>query len=136
MTNSAMGKAASDYASTYCIPVFPLWPKSKNPMPKHGFHEGTTDQEQIAKWWTNKPDANIGGVMGNGIVCIDFDVDENGAYNALDWLSDWEMENGKLPETATAITGRGGMHLFYRVDREVKKTENGTIHVDIRGDGS
>lgn len=74
--------------------------------------------------------------MGGGYVCIDFDVDENGAFNALDWLSDWEDENGKLPETATAITGRGGMHLFYRVDREIKKSENGDIHVDIRGAGS
>lgn len=136
MPFSETGSAASEYAQKYGIPVFPLWPKSKNPMPKHGLLEATTNQEQIAQWWTSKPNANIGGVMGNGIVCIDFDVDENGAYNALDWLSDWEMENGKLPETATAITGRGGMHLFYRVDRDVKKSENGNLHIDIRGTGS
>ena len=134
--DSATGKAAIEYATKYGIPVFPLWPKSKNPIPKHGFHEASTDTAQIERWWTNTPTANIGGVMGDGIVCIDFDVDENGAYNALDWLSDWELENGKLPETATAITGRGGMHLFYRVDREIKKSENGEIHVDIRGVGS
>lgn len=136
MTISETGKAASEYAQRYGIPVFPLWPKSKNPMPKHGFLEASTSQEQIAKWWTNKPDANVGGVMGNGYVCIDFDVDENGAYNALDWLDDWEHEHGKLPETATAITGRGGMHLFFRVNREIKKSENGELHVDVRGAGS
>lgn len=136
MTFSETGQAASEYAQKYGIPVFPLWPKSKNPMPKHGSLEASTDQEQIARWWTKTPNANIAGLMGNGYVCIDFDVDENGAYNALDWLDDWENENGKLPETATAITGRGGMHLFYRVDREVKKSENGEIHVDIRGVGS
>lgn len=133
---SETGKAATEYATKYGIPVFPLWPKSKNPMPKHGFLEAVTDAAQIERWWTNKPDANIGGVMGGGYVCIDFDVDENGAFNALDWLSDWEDENGKLPETATAITGRGGMHLFYRVDREIKKSENTQIHVDVRGAGS
>ena len=136
MTFSETGSAASEYAHKYGIPVFPLWPKSKNPMPKHGLLEASTDQEQIAKWWTNKPNANIGGVMGGCYVCIDFDVDENGAYNALDWLSDWEHENGKLPETATAITGRGGMHLFYKTDREIKKSENGELHIDIRGKGS
>ena len=136
MTFSETGSAASEYAHKYGIPVFPLWPKSKNPMPKHGLLEASTDQEQIAKWWTNKPNANIGGVMGGCYVCIDFDVDENGAYNALDWLSDWEHENGKLPETATAITGRGGMHLFYKTDREIRKSENGELHIDIRGKGS
>ena len=134
--SSTMVESASEYAQKYHIPVFPLWPKSKSPMLKHGFLDASTDHDKIVEWWTGKPAANIGGVMGNGLVCIDFDVDENGAYNALDWLSDWESENGKLPETATAITGRGGMHIFYRVDREIKKTENGEIHVDIRGDGS
>lgn len=133
---SETGAAAIEYATRYGIPVFPLWPKSKNPMPKHGLLEATTDVEQIAKWWTGKPNANIGGVMGGQYVCIDFDVDENGAYNALDWLADWEHENGKLPETATAITGRGGMHLFYRVDHEIRKSENGELHIDIRGAGS
>lgn len=136
MTFSETGHAASEYAQKYNIPVFPLWPKSKNPMPKHGYLEASTNQEQITQWWTNKPDANIGGVMGNGYVCIDFDVDENGAYNAVDWLADWEQENGHLPETATAITGRGGMHLFYRVDHDIKKSENGELHIDIRGVGS
>jgi putative DNA primase/helicase len=136
MTLSKTGKAASEYASVYNIPVFPLWPKSKNPMTKRGFLDASTSNSLVSEWWTNTPNANIGGVMGNGYVCIDFDVDENGAYNALDWLSDWESEHGKLPETATAITGRGGMHLFYRVDHEIKKSENGDIHVDIRGAGS
>ena len=133
---SETGNAASEYAQRYNIPVFPLWPKSKNPMTKRGFLDASTNNSLVSEWWTKTPNANIGGVMGNGYVCIDFDVDENGAYNALDWLSDWESEHGKLPETATAITGRGGMHLFYRVDHEIKKSENGDIHVDIRGAGS
>lgn len=136
MVFSELGAAAKEYVQLYGIPVIPLWPKSKNPMPKHGLSEASTNPDMITRWWTRKPDANIGGIMGNGYVCIDFDVDENGAYNAVDWLSDWEGENGKLPETATAITGRGGMHLFYRVDREIKKSENGVLHIDIRGVGS
>ena len=136
MPFSEIGKAAKEYAQKYGIPVFPLWPKSKNPIPKHGLLEASTDIDLITRWWTDKPNANIAGLMGKGIVCIDFDVDENGAFNALDWLSDWEIANGKLPETATAITGRGGMHLFYRVDREIRKSENTEIHVDIRGIGS
>lgn len=134
--SSETGAAAIEYAKKYSIPVFPLWPKSKNPIPKHGFKDASTDDAVIRQWWEKTPAANVGGVMGGGLVCIDFDVDENGAYNALNWLEDWQLDNGKLPETATAITGRGGMHLFYRVDREVKKCENGDIHVDIRGEGS
>lgn len=130
--DSELGHAALEYATKYNIPVLPLWPQEKTPKINGGFYNASTSPEQIKRWWTKWPDANIGGRMV-GYVCIDFDVDENGAYNALEWLDDWETENGKLPETASAITGRGGTHLFYRVDREIKKSENKDIHIDVRG---
>lgn len=116
------------------IPVFPLVPRSKEPATAHGFKDATTDAALIREAWGAHPDCNVGGRMGGGIVCIDLDVDE--AYDAREWLADWEAEHGRLPETATAVTGREGVHLFYRVGREVRPSANGELHVDVRGDGS
>ena len=125
--------AARAYAALG-IPVFPLVPRSKEPATAHGFKDATTDAALIREAWGAHPDCNVGGRMGGGIVCIDLDVDE--AYDAREWLADWEAEHGRLPETATAVTGREGVHLFYRVSREVRPSANGELHVDVRGDGS
>ena len=130
-------EAAIGYAEMG-IPVFLLNPRSKHPtFGSSGFHDGTTDIDQVRSWWSERPGCNVGGTMGNGLVCLDFDPpkDDNPA-DGREWLEEWEREHGKLPETATAVTGREGTHLFYRVDRPVPKSENGAIHVDIRGDGS
>lgn len=125
-----------DAALTYAamgIPVFPLLPKRKEPATKHGSKDATTDESAIREAWTAHPDCNIGGRMGDGLVCLDFDVDE--AFDSRDFLVDWEREHGHLPETATAVTGRGGMHMFYRVDREVRNSVNSECHIDVRGQG-
>ena len=136
MLTSQTYEAAVHYADAYGIPVFPLWPRKKTPMTTHGFKDASTDFLQIKQWWTRTPDANIGGRMGDGIVCLDFDKDDDEGYDSRDWLASWEMEHGKLPETACAVTGRGGTHLFYKVDRPVYKSENPLLHIDVRGIGS
>ena len=125
-----------DAALTYAamgIPVFPLLPKRKEPATKHGSKDATTDEAAIREAWTAYPDCNIGGRMGDGLVCLDFDVDES--FDSRDFLVDWEREHGHLPETATAVTGRGGMHMFYHVDREVRNSVNSECHIDVRGQG-
>ena len=136
MAPSETYAAAIHYAEDYSIPVFPLWPRKKKPMTKHGFIDASTDPAQVSTWWTSTPDANIGGRMGGGIICLDFDKDDDEGFDSRDWLAEWEHEHGKLPETACAVTGRGGTHLFYRVDRKVPKSENGDLHIDVRGEGS
>ena len=128
-------EAALHYAEALGIPVLPLKPRDKVPVIKDWVHNASTEPEQIRKWWAVNPERNVGGLMGE-VVCLDFDVDDGGAYDSREWLRDWEAENGALPETATAVTGRGGTHLFYRVDRPVTKSENGELHIDIRGLGS
>lgn len=117
------------------IPVHPLAPRDKVPVLKDWTHKATTDPDTIRGWWGPRPGCNIGGAMGE-IVCIDFDVDDEKGYDSRDWLAEWESEHGKLPETATAVTGRGGSHLYYHVDRPVPKSENTDLHIDIRGIGA
>lgn len=129
-----MMQAALAYAKMG-IPVMPLKPRGKVPALADWVNRASTDPGAIRGWWGPRPDCNVGGVMGT-VVCIDCDVDGEKGYDGRDWVAEWEAEHGKLPETATSVTGRGGMHLFYRVDREVAPSVNGDIHVDIRGRGS
>lgn len=135
---SEIGDAAVSYARDFGIAVFPLWPRAKEPKVKHGHKDATTDVDLISQAWDYDPDMNVGGAMGGpsgGICCIDLDVDASKGLDGREVLLDWEAEHGKLPDTATAITGRGGLHLFYRFDHPVKTSANEEIGVDIRGDG-
>lgn len=130
MLNSAL-----HYAEAYGIPVMPLKVRNKVPVLKDWVNRASTDPDTIRNWWHKRPGCNIGGVMGE-IICIDLDVDDEKGYDSREWLAEWESEHGKLPETATAVTGRGGVHMYYRVDRPIKPSTNGSIHIDIRGIGS
>lgn len=136
---SEIGDAAVSYARDYGIAVFPLWPRAKEPKVRHGHKDATTDVDQIAQAWDYDPDMNIGGAMGQasgGVCVIDLDVDDDKGKDGIAVLKEWEREHGALPETATAVTGRGGQHLFYRFDGECRKYENEELAVDFRGDGS
>lgn len=135
---SEIGDAAASYARDYGIAVFPLWPRSKKPKVENGLNAATTDIEEIERAWDYEPTMNVGGAMGQvsgGVCCIDLDVDASKGLDGREVLLDWEAEHGKLPDTATAVTGRGGLHLFYRFDHPVKNSANEEIGVDIRGDG-
>lgn len=45
----------------------------KHPRTKAGSLEATTDVEQVKKWWSKWPDANIGWRLGNDYVAVDVD---------------------------------------------------------------
>ena len=66
---------------------------------------------------------------------MDLDIDEDRGLDGYHTLREWENENGKFPETWTAITGRGGYHLYYRWSSEVKNRARIIDGVDIRGEG-
>ena len=60
-------------------PVFPLKPRGKQPLTRHGFKDATTDPAIIRGWWAATPDANIGvptGPDGCGLDVIDVDGPE------------------------------------------------------------
>ena len=128
--------AAIDYASRG-LAVFPLKPRDKSPITAHGVHEATTNFDQINKWWSRYPNANIGiacGKISGGLLVVDVDRKPNGV-DGLDSLNEWERENGELPETVRSITGTGGSHLLYRIDYPGKNRVNLLAGVDIRSDG-
>ena len=113
---TALRDAARWYAS-HGLPVFPLAPGSKLPMPGRlaccwGSHRrGCTDAlinlQAVEHWWTQHPAANIGLATGHVVDVID--QDGPGSWRA--WLdaADWP------PVLGTVSTPRpGGVHRYIR----------------------
>lgn len=118
--------------------VLPLRPGGKAPAVAGGCRSASADPAQAAAWWTARPDDNVGvacGAASGGLFVLDFDVDGERGEDGLATLAAWEREHGRLPETVAAVSGRGGMHLYYRTDAEVRNSANPRLGVDVRGEG-
>ncbi len=152
-TTSEMGKTAGGYALCHNWRVLPLHEmaapgvcscpdgaactsKAKHPRTKHGLKDGTTDPAQIRAWWERWPTANIGVVTGpeSGVLMIGPDGEQG-----LADLAELEAELGPLPETATAASGSGGMHICLRFPDDGQPVPNRKNHrgtkIDVRGTG-
>jgi hypothetical protein len=97
----------------------------KHPRTKNGLSDATMDADQIRKWWSMWPTANIGAVVPDGFIVVDVDV----ADLATVFRSD------ELPTTATSRTGRG-WHLIYRTSTPIRPKVGVREHIDLRGPGS
>ena len=131
-------KDAAQHYALQGLAVFPLRPNDKRPLTKNGCKDATTDVLQVNTWWTRWPNANIGiatGRKSGGLVVIDVDIDDDKGEDGGAYLRKYERQNGELPDTARSITGRGGMHILYRTDKEVKNSANPNVGIDIRGEG-
>ena len=55
--------------------VFPLKPKSKEPLTPGGFKDASNDPDKIRAWWRQYPNANIGIATGeiSGLMVVDVD---------------------------------------------------------------
>lgn len=132
LLDAALSCAARDWA------VFPLVERDKIPAVRGGFKAATVDADQIERAWGHRPGMNVGiatGSASRGLVVIDLDVDEARGENGLDALHEWEHEHGELPETVTAVTGSGGMHLYYSCNTPVGCSVDNEKGVDVRGEG-
>ena len=134
MTENIFLKAALQYINIG-FSVFPVKPKGKEPLTAHGCRDASTDENQIKKWWQQYPNANVGLAMGNGLIAIDLDVDEDKGVNGYHVLCDWQRENGELPDTILSITGRGGYHMIFRTEKDYKNAVGLYDGVDVRSNG-
>lgn len=133
----SMYDAAIEYAKKG-FAVFPLKYRDKVPLTRNGCKDATTDAAQIKAWWQKYPNANIGlatGSVSQNVFVIDLDIDEDSGIDGYHSLEDWQREHGDFPETWTAITGRGGYHLYYRGNGKIKNRAGIIDGVDIRGNG-
>src|SRR5699024_58379 len=114
--------------------IFPIYYKTKRPITQHGFHDATNDMEQIKRWWSEYPNANIGLPTGkvNDIIVIDIDPRNNGNYS-FERLID---EHEPFPHTVECLTGGGGNHIYFKYDERINKsTIQGYDGIDVQGNG-
>lgn len=74
-------------------------------------YEPSNDTQQVAKWWRTWPNANIGCCPGpSDMIVLDIDPRNGGDETLLAM----EQANGELPDCPTALTGGGGLHLWFK----------------------
>lgn len=105
----------------------------------HGWHytanfPGTRDPEQINSWWAADPLANI-GIQVDGCICLDVDRKPN-KPNGMESLFELTLEyEDVLPEVSAAIADSpsGGVHMWFRTDKTLKKRDAWLPSVDVGG---
>ena len=126
--------------------VFPLVPNGKKPITKNGFKDATNDRVQVAKWWTDKPNANIGIRTGGGLVVVDVDrlPDAAGKEKVLPnpWLLPMTERLEELGADSVIESPTGGFHLYFKAGNlpaELGEIRNSTGEiaegVDVRAEG-
>jgi putative DNA primase/helicase len=92
--------------------IFPIKSGAKTPLTPHGFKDSTADEKQLAAWWKQWPNANIGIACGkSGLLVLDIDPRNGGDGN----LSQLFKRHGKFPETVVCETGGGGLHYYFQL---------------------
>ena len=155
-TNISMGKSAIWYATKLGWPVFPLKPRGKQPLTRHGFKEASTNADTVRGWWEQWPDANIGvptGPTDQGGCGYDvIDIDGKEGIHAWGVIKHADCPAGCSDTTfcpapgpfdirARAFTpGNGvdrapGRHLFIPATGKGNTTGIGGQSIDYRGAG-
>lgn len=122
-------KAAAEWYIRQGVPVFPCAKKGKVPLTQNGFKAATTDSEQIRRWWSRNPYANIGTPTGLTFDVID--IDGPAGYTAF---AEMQAEGLVPPILGRAITPSGGMHILVPPSGEGNTTQ-ALDEVDYRGAG-
>jgi len=78
--------------------------------------------EELEKWWTEFPEANVGVITGKISQITVVDVDKGG-------------DTKILPTTDTVRTGGGGYHFYYQYYEGYRNKGRILPFIDIRGDG-
>lgn len=131
---SALLTAALGYAASG-LPVFPCVPGAKHPITAHGFKDGTTDLDQIRRWWTATPEANIGVPTGAGTFDV-LDVDVKGVGDQAGFVALAKLARAGLVKGSfrTVNTPSGGAHLYFRPSGNTSTTK-AKHRLDVRGAG-
>jgi hypothetical protein len=90
----------------------------------------------VVGWWGKWVDANVAVATGAGSGLVVLDIDPR--HDGLESLARLKGQHGELPETATTLTGSGGLHFFFKYPgRAVPNRRNlgGFKGVDLKGDG-
>lgn len=142
-TDFTSKKQAALYYANQGWAVFPLKPNGKTPITEHGFKDATRDVDQITKWWTDTPDANIGvptgSVSGFWVIDVDRKNDKDGLTLLLNTLQGEDKVAFKtaLSSNLVQTTTSDGLHVLVQWSPE-SPVRNGTDvmeGIDLRGEG-
>jgi hypothetical protein len=113
--------------------LHPCVPRAKTPLLRDWPTLASCDAEIIRGWAAEHPGCNWGVACGPGSGVWVLDVDGGQGKAALRRLIE---QHGKLPETLTARTGRGG-HLFWSYPQSAIRNSANKVGggLDVRGDG-
>jgi hypothetical protein len=128
---------ALDYAA-HGLPVLPIKPGEKRPPMAGWQNHATTDEPTIENWFTGLyADHGVGIATGGTIFALDIDVSDGKTGDET--LADLELQYGRLPHTATVLTGSGGQHRYFLMPAGVTIRNNAATALgpglDIRGEG-
>lgn len=116
--------------------VLPLLINSKRPALTRWPDLASVDPRQVADWWIDDPDRNIGLATGAGSGFFVLDIDpKNGGDVAL---AELVAAHGALPATYTVRTGSGGTHYYFLVPDFDVTNSPGSLRgtgIDVRGEG-
>ena len=115
-------------------PVFPCLPDQKIPATRHGFHDATTDEQQITEWFGQGYRWNLAiatGAPGPDVLDVDQHGTAGNGFAAFAKLRRSGLLNGA---TAYVRTPSGGLHAYFLGSRQ----RNGHLpdhHLDFRSAG-
>lgn len=120
--------------------VIPIAPGKKYPQVTAWQQAATDDLDTIRNWYTGLYKGHGVGIatgQGSGLWVLDVDI-ADGKTGAQS-LTQLQADHGDLPATVMAVTGTGGLHLFYRWD-PARPVTNGMATrlppgLDVRGEG-
>ena len=109
----------------------------KHPRTFHGPKDAITSEEQIRRWWSRWPNANVAISTGSesGLVVLDVDPRHDG-MRSLEEVE--HVLGGFLPESPTVITGGGGTHTYFTAPddgKPVPSVSSMLPGLDVKADG-
>lgn len=115
--------------------VIPIEPRGKRPIVAwQAFERRIAAPDEVAAWFRRTRNANVAVVTGtiSGLVVLDVDP-QHGGTESLAELTD---RHGPLPRTIEALTGGGGVHLYFAHPGGAVRNKVGVLPgIDLRGDG-
>ena len=118
------------------LAVFPLASGTKEPtFGSHGHLDASNDCDVARARWKKTPKANIGVATGSrsGFWALDIDPRHHGNKSLGRLMS----EHGPLPETISARTPSGGVHMWWKWPSIEIRNSAGQVGegIDVRGEG-
>lgn len=102
----------------------------KHPRTLHGLKDASCDPATIEGWWGQWPTANI-GLSTETMIVVDIDPRNGGPADRSELIEEF----GAFPQTAEALSGGGGRHVFFRNPGGERVPPHLAPGVDLKGSG-